>query len=70
MKTTTTSIQRSLIENQRVLNVVSAVRHHSDYAVRARRQLFEVGQLDGLEVNKLFFIFFFINQCINLFRCF
>ena len=46
-----TSVQRGLVEHQRVLYVVAAVAHDCHRGVLARRELFEVDQLDGLGLH-------------------
>lgn len=44
---TITSVQRGLVEDQGVLDVVAAVAHHSHRGVLTRRQLLKINQLDG-----------------------
>lgn len=48
MGSTLTSVQRGLVEDQRVLYVVAAVAHDGHGGVLACRELLEVDELDGL----------------------
>lgn len=44
---TVTSIQRSFVEDQSVLNIISAVAHHSHSCILAGRELLKIDDLDG-----------------------